>query len=413
MARTLLSAQKKLRVLQLGAIVGIVLLASGRSSACSSLSFEWGNARAMAALHEKFSTAIFEGTPQAVTLHWDFMDAKEGDLLSDDNMLPYILITFKVEKTYKGELGPEVQIRTGLGGGDCGSQFSSGITYLVFAYGPNMRQLTVSRSSSSEWIGDSRVQAYLRFLRKQRPTAKDLVEPKRWDDKGWKKQEEERHRDWEESEKRFAAVTGQICGKVTAKNIWPRSNGTISFLSTMGYSPVQHPTATVQADGSFCSGHLGPGQYYLYFRSQTDDQVTSALYYPGVSGKAQAVPIQVMAGQTTSNVYFNTPAQETFSIFGSISVQSGMQFDPSICSVVLASIDGSPNPRLFPWETQIEKPSFFFPIYHFRFEHVIPGRYIPYITCRTMRRSGWFTKKTEVDVTTRMKFISLALVQKK
>jgi 5-hydroxyisourate hydrolase-like protein (transthyretin family) len=43
------------------------------------------------------------------------------------------VVRFRVEKSWRGEVAGEVQVRTGTGGGDCGYNFERGVTYLVYA----------------------------------------------------------------------------------------------------------------------------------------------------------------------------------------------------------------------------------------------------------------------------------------
>jgi hypothetical protein len=78
-------------------------------------------------------------------------------------------------------------------------------------------------------------------------------------------QDEQRHRDSAEFKKRYAEVTGEVCGTTLEEKPTDANPGLIEFLATAGYSPIEHPTVYVNADGSFCSGRLGPGKYYLYF----------------------------------------------------------------------------------------------------------------------------------------------------
>jgi hypothetical protein len=64
---------------------------------------------------------IFEGTPQHIEIQWIQLGRREGDLVpSFDGSLPgeypRMVITFQVIKSYKGNLGSEVQVFTGLGG---------------------------------------------------------------------------------------------------------------------------------------------------------------------------------------------------------------------------------------------------------------------------------------------------------
>lgn len=68
-------------------------------------------------------------------------------------------MTFRVQKKYKGELGPKVQVSTGLGGGECRAQFITGLTYLVFSAGPSLDKRGVSICSPGGWIRSSDVEA--------------------------------------------------------------------------------------------------------------------------------------------------------------------------------------------------------------------------------------------------------------
>jgi len=187
---------------------------------------------------------IFEGKPERFELRWNVLSAKEGELISAENSganrgeWPRMFVTFRVQRGYKGDLRPQIQIKTGLGGGDCGALFAPGLTYLVFASGPTADDLGVSMCSPGGWVGSSTVATELRFLRNERPIASDLAPARRWTAEEYKAQEGQRRRDFEELQKRYAAVTGKICGTVVAENTMGGSTGLLSFLSTAGYSPI-------------------------------------------------------------------------------------------------------------------------------------------------------------------------------
>lgn len=53
----------------------------------------------------------------------------------DTQYYPHILVTFYVLETFKGSSVSEVQLSTGMGGGDCGYPFETGKTYVVYAHG--------------------------------------------------------------------------------------------------------------------------------------------------------------------------------------------------------------------------------------------------------------------------------------
>jgi hypothetical protein len=404
-------------VLRLALIACVAAISTGQASACGcGRNFHGKNALEEAKLEANGATVIFEGTPERFELQWDVLDAKEGELIPAEDsgakraQWLRMLVTFRVQKAYKGELGPEIQIHTGLGGGDCGAVFAPGLTYLVFAGGPSASDLGVSMCSPGGWIGASTVATELRYLRKERPIASDLVPSRPLTPKEYAAQEGQRHRDFEEFQKQYGAATGKICGNVQAEKSKDAYLGSLSFLSTAGYSPVEHPITQVNEDGSFCSGPLGPGKYYLYFTRGSDKGLTSAVFYPGVSERNKATIIEVSAGQTQSNISFKVPVQKTYSVRGIISTNDTSGLDARSVQLVLVGLDGGPFLAAYVHPIDFQS-SFPFPkVKYFNFENVLPGRYMAFVL---EFGQGWYIKKEEVSVTTHMKFISLQLVQKK
>lgn len=53
----------------------------------------------------------------------------------------YVVVKFKVQKSWKNVHSEEVSVMTGRGGGDCGFHFEADDTYLVYAYGTNQNDL--------------------------------------------------------------------------------------------------------------------------------------------------------------------------------------------------------------------------------------------------------------------------------
>jgi hypothetical protein len=366
----------------------------------------WENARQFS----ENATVIFEGTPIKFELRWSLLNAKAGELIPASIFLdkytdrePYMTVTFRVERAYKGALGQEVQLRTGLGGGDCGAVYMPGLKYLAYTGGPSPDQLWVSMCSPGGWIDGADVATDLRYLRKDRPTAEDLQPIRGWSEEGWAQQEERRKRRYEESHKNYEAATGRICGSLGLKS---DAHGTLAFLSTLGYSPLDPPYGEIKEDNSFCSPLLGPGKYYPYF-VQFDDHGTSALYYPGVKDIAEATPLEVLAGRAQSNVVFHVRAQSSYSVRGLIFANQKPDFGnvaPHGVVVVLIRSDGD---RRVWFSNEAE---FFLPkTAYFKIDHVVPGHYIAWAQAPV---DGWMTRKVEIDVTNHMKLISLDLVRK-
>jgi hypothetical protein len=406
-----------LLVFRLAVIACIAAAAIGQASACKCASSYHGrNDWEVAKLESDGSTAIFEGTPESFELKWGVLSVQEGAWIpasdsggSAHNDWPQMIVTFRVQRAYKGDLGQQVKVSTGLGGGDCGAVFNPGLVYLVFLSKGNLPGFSVNMCSPGGWIGASSVAVELRYLRKEPPIARDLAAYKPWSANEYAAQEELRRREGEQYQKRYAAVTGKICGVVSAEKKTGENAGTISFLSTAGYSPVAHPTMGVGADGSFCSPPLGPGKYYLFYSKGSQAGLTSTVYYPGVNERVRTMPIEVGAGQTRSGLAFKIPVQKTYAVRGFISTNDKSGLRAGDVYIALVNTDGAPSAE---YGQQIDfQSSFPLPkVKYFNFENVLPGRYIAYVS---VFGRGWYTKKEELNVTTHMKFISLELMHKK
>jgi hypothetical protein len=399
------------------ASICVITIAGSQAFACSCGSSDFGkNNWEIAKLRAKSSFAIFEGTLGHIELKWGLLDAKEGELVPADtsaeagNNRPRMVATFQVRRAYKGDLGPKIEIVTGLGGGDCGAQFATGLTYLVYAYGPSLNHLHVSMCSPGGWIESSGLATDLRYLRKEHPVSNDFALPPRWALKESAAQKEKRERNSVELKKHYESLTGKICGTVIRESTKDAYAGTVSFLSTAGYSPAEHPMAEVKQDGSFCSEQLGTGKYYLYYTRVSDEGLASAIYYPGAIERAKAMPIEVFAGQTHSNVIFKTPLQKTYSVRGLIYIADKSELDTNNVSIRLFRKDGDPRQA---WYSETVAVESFFPLpqfEYFNFRNVLPGRYVVFLT---VLGQGWFTKKVEVNVSTHMKLIPLELTHAK
>ena len=402
--------------LRMVAVALIVAIATGRAAACKCASNIHGkNPWDTAKLETQEAAAVFEGTPEKFELQWSALNAKPGDLIPSDvlsvssRVAPRMLVTLRVQRAYKGNLGSTVQVGTGLGGGDCATSLLPGLTYLIYAYGPTVGELRVSMCSPGGWTGDKSLAPYLRFLRKEHPIASDLTAPKSWsnDPVGW---EPEMRVNSEEIKKQYAITTGKICGVVTREDT---DGGIVSFFSTLGHSPVDFPTAHVDKDGSFCSMPLGPSKYYVQFVKVLETGPAAAAYYPGVSDPEKAVAIEIGAGQMRSDIDFKALKQTTHSVLGIVTTNdksglSGQGFFDTV-SVVLVPVDAN---HLMLHTQEIDfSGNFPLPkIRFFKIENVIPGRYFAYAS---YFGKGWFTRKVEVNVTDHTKFISLELVHKK
>ena len=284
--------------------------------------------------------------------------------------------------------------------------FDTGLTYLVFGDGTNLSDLNVNMCSPGGWVESPFVATELRYVRKEQPIASDLAISKSETPDATAAIEAQTRRNSEEFQRRYAAATGNICGRVLAEKVTDENDGILSFLSADGYSPIQHPDSAVNPDGSFCSSLLGPGEYYLYFSRGSRDGPTSASYYPGEAEQDKATKIKVKAGQTESNITFSVSTQKAYSVRGFISTNDKSGLGADSVSVSLISLDGRPylfvHTKTVDFQGSLPLPK----IKYFDIDNVLPGRYVAYVG---VRGEGWYTKKEIVDVTTHSKFISLEL----
>ncbi len=403
--------------LRLAAVACVAVIGNAPTLACRCGSAYPGISRwEKAKLEGDNAKVIFEGVPERFDLQWKALNGKVGEQVSAVNDFghgfddgPAMVVTFRLQKAYKGDVGPEIQIKTGLGGGDCGAIYSTGLTYLVFAGELKSGELEVSMCSPGGWVGGSDVGTELRYLRKQRPTPSDSVKIWPWGAKGHAGQEELREQEWKGDQERYSAATGKICGKVLAEEKNNENSGMISFLSSAGYSPLEPTYVSVNLDGSFCSRQLGPGKYYLHFTRGAKGTLTSAVYYPGVGERAEATTIDVVAGETTSGVIFKVPEQKMYAVRGIISTNDKAGLDARNVSVALVRLDGTLYQGTYSQSIDFQSAFPLPRVKYFSFDNVLPGRYLAYIS---VVGRGWYTHREEVTVTDHMKFISLELLHK-
>jgi len=398
--------------IKIAAIACIATLATVQASACQcgARNYYGKSSWEAAKLEAGQSTAVFEGTPERFEFQWDVLTAKDGELISAENPAGrawwFMLLTFRVQRGYKGDLGPSIQIRTGMGGGDCAAIYAPGLTYLIFASKTTAGELAVTMCSPGGWIGDKSIAPELRYLRNERPVPSDLAPLRRPTPEGEAAQAKQRRRDYEDFQTRYDAVTGKICGKVFQQTPTDASQGLVAFLATDGYYPFGHPIAPVEPDGSFCSERLGPGKYYLYFTRFADAGLASAIYYPGVSGRAEAKTVEVSPGQTKSDIDFKIAAQKTYAVRGVVSTNDKSGLDSRSVEVALIRLDDGPLPAPYSRSIDFQSPYPLPEVKYFDFENVLMGRYVAYVS---VFGQGWHTNKQVIDVTNHMKFISLHL----
>ncbi|HTW25306.1 MAG TPA: hypothetical protein VMD78_17015 [Candidatus Baltobacteraceae bacterium] len=104
-----------------------------------------------------------------------------ADALSMTMAGAHRVVSIRLLRSYRGQASGTVVVLTGMGLGDCGFDFETGKQYLVYADRIDPANLFTSICSGTSPI--ERAGPTLRFLRGEKPTADDLLEPDTYRDK--------------------------------------------------------------------------------------------------------------------------------------------------------------------------------------------------------------------------------------
>ncbi len=321
------------------------------------------------------SDEIFEGKVESVHLRWNLVDAKVGELISVEleEHPPFMQVSFENTRTYKGPQGEAVELRTGLGGGDCGFRFEVGKRYLVYAFADESGELSTSICSGTALLEES--QSNLSYLRGDPVVS-------------------------ERTRKNPTATTGKLCGHLVREGL-DFTDSQILLFPVESESPLPFDKAEPAEDGSFCVTGLTPGKYHLLFRNGDETSPTIFAFFPGVTKPSEATAIDVIEGQSNPELIFNIPTQTGFSVSGTVlmSKQSGL---PNGSKVILWSAE--------PLLSQLAYSQDVSPNGSFDFAQVLPGKYWAFVTVDSDAPLQWLTRKVEVNVDVRVANLSLELI---
>jgi len=197
----------------------------------------------------------------------------------------YRLVTVRVTEVFSGRKQEKFELRTGLGGGDCGFDFETGESYLIYAF-RNAEGIfytdMCSHTSQTEYAEPD-----LRILRGKPPAADDLLD-------------EETYRT-----KFRAAHMANVCGRVIRSDGRPVSDSVQLVrerhdgFPLPGYPPREWFTQS-KPDGAFCFEYVPRGRYFLSAREY--DEKTD-IQFSGVLSKFwRPLPISVEAGKSVSGL---------------------------------------------------------------------------------------------------------------
>lgn len=322
------------------------------------------------------SDAIFEGTVDRVDFKWAPEETPVGDLLSTDmDQMPVLLkVSFNVSRTYKGKIERSATITTGVGHGDCGFDFEVGKRYLVYAYRDSSGQLSTGICTATALLEES--QANLSYLQ-GKPIA-------------------------ENSKPSRNMPADKLCGRVVSSGL-KLSDSQILLFRNGSVSPIPYDEAYPGDGGTFCFTDEEPGSYYLGFMSGGEGSPTSFVFYPGVSQLSEASEIDLKGGEVHSELTFNVPPQDAFSVRGNIATADGEPL-PLGCKVLLLRADRLSSTASYDQRARADGS--------FDFSRVLPGKYWGFVTIDSNAAEQWMTRKAEVDVSSDVGDVSLELVRK-
>jgi hypothetical protein len=207
-----------------------------------------------------------------------------------------------VTSMFRGERQDHVTILTGLGTGDCGLNFQTGETYLVFAVRGDDGSWFTSICQGTSKTEDS--SAALRFLKNEAPTSDDLLSP----------QEYSKHY----IESVLPSRTGSVCGVVLKPDGTPLKGARVDLSEVRNDElPLRSASDpnTSSESGHFCIEHVEPASYLLTVEDEDyDHDARYMAYYPGVSSRVQAAALNIQASVRLPDVKLTTFYESLFLI---------------------------------------------------------------------------------------------------
>ena len=225
----------------------------------------------------------------------------------------YRAVSFAVARVFRGNTQDHFSVLTGLGGGDCGYEFQTGQAYLVYARkGPQNVWFTdiCTGTASVEDAG-----AALRLLNGEEPTAEDLLSP----------EEYAKHY----IEKILPTRTGSVCGRVLKPDGTPLKGAGVELWELRDDdlpSRTETDPNSSTGEGHFCIEHADPGRYLLTAEDvDFDHDARYMAFYPGVSSREQAIPLEIKTGVRLPDVSLTTIYEPLYAIYIRVTTVDGAE----------------------------------------------------------------------------------------
>jgi hypothetical protein len=266
---------------------------------------------------------IFEGTVE----RQEISSGPIGPPESATSMTPsgiHRIVTIRASRVYRGVNEQNFTVITGLGSGDCGFDFRTGESYLVFATQIESNLYFTSICTGTNLLEHS--SPAVRFLRGEAPSAEDLLDVTTY------------------YERMRPQWTGTICGNVIGPDGSPVKNASIELSEVR--EPPYPPNGSGEpssVDGSFCIKNLTPGRYLLSAEKYDFDKWTRLMgFYPGVSTHANAVPIEIKPQTSLTVKPFALRNEKLYDIRISVVTSDGSRLPWERLGVAIQSADRDP-----------------------------------------------------------------------
>lgn len=273
---------------------------------------------------------IFEGKVIKQELHSGSIGAP-ATAMSMTGSGRFRVVDFAVTRAFRGDLHDHISVLTGLGNGDCGYNFQTGRTYLVYASMNAGGVWFTSLCSGTNAIEDARTA--LRILTGEKPTAEDLVPPQEY----WRQY----------SEKVVPKRTGSVCGLVLKPDGRPLKGADVELweLRDDDLPSRSTPDPNTSTDlGHFCIEHAEPGRYLLTAEgTDFDHDARYMAFYPGVNSRVEAVELNIEPGVRLPDVKVTTFHERLYKIQIRVVTSDGTRLSyKNGCGVLVDSVYSDP-----------------------------------------------------------------------
>lgn len=239
----------------------------------------------------------------------------------------YRIVTFSDVRLYRGPERAQYVLVTGMGTGDCGYDFETGVRYLVFAVQAQDGLLFTSICTGPTNPVDE-AGPWLRFLRGEPPTSDDLLDPVTY------------------NAKFVSQHTGSVCGKVLDSAGSPVRGAAVTlWKGRKGPFPgheFSDPNLS-KPDGTFCIPAVDPGTYLLMAEADLPNDNNERLisFYADATTQSDATSVDVQGGKTVRDLALKLHHEQLYTVHVRVVTADGRPIPPRL-KLALDSPENNP-----------------------------------------------------------------------